>query len=478
MLQSLMSMNLKLIPYLLFVIRPVFGMSQSDEKPQITSGHAAEVDQVMQVAKEAYLYGYPLVMMEITKRVMTNVKSPSFAGAPVNQIYRKEVFPDDKFTAVVKPNCDTYYALAWLDLSQEPLVLDVPDTHDRYYLLPILDAWTNVIASPGKRTTGTETQRYLITGPGWKGNIPGDMKQIASPTNMAWLAGRTQVNNSEDGATAVKEIQQGYRLTPLSSYGKHYIPPPAEVDPLLSMKAPSLQIIEMPVADFFNLLNLLLVNNAPLKGDSAILKRISKLGIAPGGTFNAAGFSPDVMDSLSKIPFWCKEHLAELAMKQPKVNGWTIPRGLGNYGTRYEQRALIASRGLGANLDDDAVYPSSATDADGEKYDGAKHAYVLHFDAGKFPPAHAFWSITMYNMNNFLVENSINRFAIGDRHPLKRNVDGSLDIYIQHQHPGKDKESNWLPAPAGPFNLTMRIYWPAEAVLNGSWMPPVVAKAD
>lgn len=463
---------------LMFLLMPVAGNGQSPDKVFEEASFDTKELEIFRIAKDAYLYGYPLVMMELTKRVMTNVKSPSFAGAPVNQLCRKEVFPDDKFTAVVKPNCDTYYALAWLDLSDEPLVLDIPDTHGRYFLLPILDAWTNVIASPGKRTTGTNAQQYLITGPGWKGKVPKRMKQIAAPTNMAWLAGRTQVNNSEDGATVVKEIQRGYQLTPWSSYGKQYTPPFGKIDSSLSMNTPSLQLSEMKVVDFFNLLNRLMVANPPSLADTAILKRISKLGISPGDTFNPTGFSQAVLDSFNTIPLWCKKYFAELAMKQPKVNGWAMQRGLGNYGTRYDQRAMIASRGLGANLDEDAVYPSSVTDTDGEKYDGSKHKYILHFEAGKFPPANAFWSITMYNMDNFLVANSINRFAIGDRQPLKKNDDGSVDIFIQHVHPGKEMESNWLPAPAGPFNLTMRIYWPGNEVLNGNWMPPAVEKAD
>lgn len=471
-------MLLKFIYCLLFVMVPFLGSSQTIERVFKDSTNAAEVSHLMETAKEAYLYGYPLVLMELTKRVMTNVKSPSFSGAPVNQFCRKEVFPDEKFTAVVKPNCDTYYALAWLDLSDEPLVLDVGDTHGRYFLLPVLDAWTNVIASPGKRTTGTEAQKFLITGPGWNGKVPAQMKQIASPTNMAWLAGRTQVNNSEDGATVVKQIQQGYQLTPWSSYGKKYTPPAGKTDSLLSMKAPSLQLIEMKVADFFSLLNRLMNANPPAPADSAILIRIRKLGIAPGKPFDTTAFSPAFMDSLGTLPQWCKKYFSELAMKQPKVNGWSMQRGLGNYGTRYSVRAMIASRGLGANLDEDAVYPTSVSDADGEKYDGAKHNYVLHFEPGKLPPAKAFWSITMYNMDNFLVANPINRFAIGDRQPLNKNADGSVDIYIQYQNPGMEKESNWLPAPAAPFNLTMRIYWPAEEVLNGNWIPPAVKKAE
>lgn len=435
-------------------------------------------EEVIQLAKEAYIFGYPLVMMEITRRVMTNCESPSSMGAPMNQVGRKEEFPDDKFNAVVKPNCDTYYALAWLDLTHEPMVLEVPNTQGRYFLLPILDAWTNVIASPGKRTTGTLPQLFLITGPGWKDKVPQRMTQIPSPSNITWMVGRTQVNSKEDGATVVKAIQEGYRLTPLSSYGSHYEFPIGKVNNDISMKPPAIQLNEMSIDIFFNLLNQLMISNHPAPGDSMLLRKIAAIGISPGNTFDSEKFSPVVRDSMKLLPVSCKKYLARIASQKQKVNGWVIHRGLGEYGTNYELRALIASRGLGANLDADAIYPSSSEDADHEKYDGAKHTYRLHFDAGKFPPANAFWSLTMYNMENFLVANTINRFAIGDRNDLKKNADGSLDIFIQKDHPGKEKEPNWLPAPDGPFNLTLRIYWPKEEVLNGSWIPPGVKKSE
>ncbi|MEO6169203.1 MAG: DUF1254 domain-containing protein [Chitinophagales bacterium] len=462
----------------------VFVFIASFNPPQTTSRNffSAAIPptdaEFIQLAREAYIYGYPLVMMEISRRVMTNYESPSSLGAPVNQIARKEEFPDDKFNAVVKPNCDTYYALAWLDLTDEPLVLEVPNTQGRYFLLPILDSWTNVIASPGKRTTGTLPQLFLITGPGWNNKVPQQMTRITSPSNMAWMAGRTQVNNKKDGATVVKEIQQDYRLTPLSSYGKPYIFPSGKLDPGISMKAPVQQVDEMPVNVYFNLLNQLMIGNPPFPADTAILRRTALLGVSPGLTFDLSKFSLAVQDSFKMVPVWCKKYLLHLAAQKERINGWLINRGLGEYGICYELRAMIARRGLGANLDADAIYPSSAEDADQEKYDGSKHKYTLHFDEGKSPPANAFWSLTMYNMENYLVANTINRFAIGDRNDLKKNGDGSIDIFIQKDNPGKEKESNWLPAPDGPFNLTLRIYWPKEEVLNGSWIPPGVLKSE
>jgi hypothetical protein len=471
---------MRLLPgfFSLLIFIPSFNQNQSAETPLSDFSTAPTDEEIIQAAKEAYIYGYPLVLMEISRRVMTNFEKPTGAGAPMNQIARKEEFPDDKFTAIVKPNTDTYYALAWMDLSHEPLVLEVPNTQGRYFLLPILDAWTNVISSPGKRTTGSEAQQYLITGPGWNGEVPKQMNQIHSPSNMAWMAGRTQVNSREDGATVVKKIQDGYRITPLSRYGKSYIPLAHKVDSGMSMNAPVRQINEIPVDAFFNLLNHLMISNPPFAADSTILKRIAFLGIGPGLTFELSKFSQAIQDSIKILPLWAKKYLVDLAMRQEKVNGWMIYRGLGDYGTRYDLRAMIASRGLGANLDADAVYPSSTVDADGEKYDGSRHKYILHFKEGKFPPANAFWSLTMYNMDNFLVANPINRFAIGDRNNLKKNPDGSLDIFIQKDNPGRENERNWLPAPTGPFSLTLRIYWPKEDVLNGTWIPPAVVKAE
>lgn len=468
-----------MILYSLLIFNFICCFSKSIKQQIIQPSIATSDVEYIQAAKDAYIYGYPLVMMEISKRVMTNYETASGQGAPVNQICRKEEFPDDKFRAVVKPNCDTYYALAWLDLSQGPLVLEVPDTRERYFLLPILDGWTNVIASPGKRTTGTQAQLFLITSADWKGKVPKLMKHLISPTKMAWLVGRTQVNSKEDGSTVVKVLQEGFHLVPLSSYGKkNYTPPTGKKDTSLSMKPPVKQVSEMPVEAYFNLLNQLMIDNPPFAGDSSILHEISKLGIGAGNRFDLSKFSNAVQDSIKMLPQWCKKYLADLATKKEKINGWLIFRGLGDYGTNYDLRAMIAGRGLGANLDADALYPSSSEDADHEKYDGSKHKYVLHFDAGKFPPAKAFWSITMYNLENYLVPNAINRFALGDRNDLKKNPDGSLDIFIQSENPGTEKVPNWLPSPPGTFNITLRIYWPEETALNGSWIPPAVVKAD
>jgi DNA sulfur modification protein DndE len=430
---------------------------QKKSSSEETAG-ATNDQQILQMLKEAYEYAYPLVVMDATRRVSTNVEKPLNSGrilAPMNQLVNANQFPDDKFRDVVRPNCDTYYSIAWIDLSQDAFVLEIPNTGDRYFLFPMLDAWTNVFFSPGKRTTGTQAQTYLITGPKWKGEVQEGMQQVKAPTNTVWLVGRTQVNSAKDGATVVKKIQDGYKLLPLNVYGKSYSAPVGKIDPTIPRKTPNDVVTAMSVSDYFNLVNKLMVDNPPPSDDSVMLQKLASLGIAPGANFDSSKFSPAVQDSLKSIPGWAKSDMLQYGLnKGKKVNGWSISNGLGDYGTNYRMRAGIAYGGLGANLDADAMYPSSRVDADGESYDGSKQQYVLHFDDGKLPPANAFWSLTMYDKDGFLCANAVNRFAIGNRNDLKKNKDGSIDIYIQKDNPGIEKETNWLPAPDGTIQFS------------------------
>src|SRR6201995_1633137 len=231
-----------------------------------TAHHSPE-DSVL-LAKQAYVYGFPLVLMYETERSAINHEKQTWGSvfAPINQFGHFRTFPDATFKGVVKPNCDTYYSSAWLDLAQEPLVLTVPDTKGRYYLLQMMDAYTNVFASPGKRTTGTAAQTFLITGPAYTGSVPGGMKQIAAPTNMVWILGRTQVNSAQDGKDVVYKIQDGYTLTPLSKWGTDYKPAKGTVDSSIT-KNPSAFVEKMDIGTFFNVLNEQLAKNPPPKPD-------------------------------------------------------------------------------------------------------------------------------------------------------------------------------------------------------------------
>jgi DNA sulfur modification protein DndE len=434
-------------------------------------------DSVVALIEQAYLFGYPTVLMDATRLVSTNFPAPvpGKSLAPVNQFGHFETFPDADFKDVVKPNCDTYYSIAWLDLKQEPIVLSVPDTKGRYYLLPMLDAYTNVFASPGKRTTGTSAGNFLITGPAFAGIIPEGMKEIKAPTNMVWILGRTQTNSKQDGATVVRSIQQGYRLSPLSKWGSAYTPQKHVVDTTISKTPPPVAVEQMDIEVFINRLNQLMLVNPPAASDSGILKKLEAVGVGAGKQFNMADYDNETQDKIRAIPRTVHQQLRDAASKMGTLeNGWNVVRtGMGSYGNNYVARALVALIGVGANLNADASYPNCMIDENGEKLTGTRK-YVIHFDKGQTPPVNAFWSVTMYGPDDLLVTNPINRYAIGDRDKLKYNKDGSLDIFIQHNSPGKDKESNWLPSGKDGFSLTMRLYWPKEEFVNGRWKLPAV----
>ena len=440
----------------------------------------AKQDEALKAGVEAVVYGLPLVIMDLTRVKITNVAKPEAFAAPMNQFAHVREFPDASFKDVVRANVDTLYSSVFLDLSAEPMVLSVPDTQGRYYLMPLMDAWTNIFASPGKRTTGTRAGHFAITGPGWTGELPKGVTELKSPTNMVWLIGRTQTNGPKDYA-AVHKIQDGFKLTPLSAFGKPYTAPEGTVDPNADMKTPPVeQLKAMSSEVFLNRLAALLKNNPPPASEAPLLDKLKAIGILPGEKFEPSKLDPDVAKGLEKsVAVAMEKLLAASTETGTPVNGWRVPpMVLGNFGSDYGTRAVVALIGLGANLPADAVYPSVFVDADNQPLDGA-HKYVIRFDKDATPPVNAFWSITMYTTESFFVANPINRYAVSSWMPLKKNKDGSLDIYVQAESPGKDKEFNWLPADPKSFNMTLRMYWPTDkppSVLDGSWKPPVVSR--
>ncbi len=436
---------------------------------------------------EAYVYGYPLVTMEMTRRIMTNVAAPEGTRAPMGQFVRMRTYPDAKFRDVTAPNADTLYTTAWLDVSKEPWILSLPDAHDRYYLFPMLDGWTNVFQVPGKRTTGTGAQTYAITGPGWKGTLPKGVVEYKSPTSIVWLLGRIYCTGTPEDYDAVHKMQDEISVVPLSSYGKPYTPPAATVDASIDMKtAVREQVNKLTVTEYFNLLAKLMVDNPPAEADKPMVKKLAKLGVVAGQPFDGSklgSLAKEAFDTVpaiaqDKIMLWMKEGIVTGDMKLE--HGWVFTTKTGIYGTNYIQRALITAIGLGANRPQDAVYPTSEGPDILGSYTGEKK-YVMHFEKGHLPPAKGFWSLTMYDGDYFFVENPINRYSISARQDLKPNADGSVDLYIQNESPGADKESNWLPAPKGKFILMMRLYWPNPAdpsILDGSWVIPGVKAAE
>jgi len=431
-----------------------------------------------EIGIEAYHYFYPLITMDISRRVMTNYAPGSKPGmGPMNAFHHLRVFPPAEFREVVRPNFDTLYSTAWLDLTQEPMIISAPDTDNRYYLLPMLDMWSDVFAVPGKRTSGAQVAHFGVFLKGWNGTLPAGVQPIESPTPFVWIIGRTQTNGPKD-YKAVNQVQDGYQITPLSKWGQTWEAPVA-IDPTVDMKTPPLvQVNTMTAAQYFSYGTELMKLHAPHITDWSTIARLQRIGIVPGQSFDFDNVSPAVKTGLEQaIGDGLKLMQAKLSTLARIVNGWQMNTDtMGVYGNYYLKRAIVAMIGLGANQPQDAIYPLCLTDADGKPLDGANH-YVLHFTKGELPPVEAFWSVTMYDNEGFQVMNKLNRFAIGDRDDLTYNADGSLDIYIQPNSPGSDKESNWLPSPAkGVLGVTMRLYAPKAPALDGRWVPPAIKR--
>ena len=448
---------------------------------------AAKEAEAFALAAEAYVYGYPLVTMEMTRRIMTNVEKPEGTRAPMGQFVRMREYPTAAFRDVTAPNADTLYTTAWFDVSKEPWIVSVPDMKGRYFLLPMLDGWTDVFQDPGKRVNGTKAQTFAITGPGWSGELPKGVTEYKSPTALVWLLGRIYSSGTPADYKEVHALQDKMTAVPLSSWGKPYTPAPGTVDPAIDMKtAVREQVNALDANAYFKLLAELMKINPPSAADAPMVEKLAKLGIVPGQDFDPAKLEPALAKGLAKAPkpaqeqimAWLKEGIAAGDFKLE--NGWAFSTKVGTYGTHYLQRALVTAIGLGANRPQDAVYPTSTGPDLVQKYDGSKK-YVMHFDKGQTPPVDGFWSLTMYDKDYFFVDNPLNRYTLSQRNKLKPNADGSVTLYLQADSPGKDKESNWLPAPKDEFILMLRLYWPKEkspSLLDGSWKIPEVKEAS
>jgi hypothetical protein len=287
---------------------------------------AAKEKEALQAGVEAVVYGLPLVIMDLTRAKTTNVEVPGGFGAPMNQFAHVHAFPDSSFKDVVRANVDTLYSSAWLDLSKEPMVLSVPDTRGRYYLMPMIDGWTNIFASPGKRTTGTKPGHFAITGPGWSGSLPSGVQELKAPTNMVWIIGRTQTNGPGD-YKAVHAIQDGYKLAPLSAFGKPYAAPKAEVDPAVDMKTPPVdQLKAMTGEAFFNRLAALLKSSPPPASEAPVLAKLAQIGIVPGEKFDPAKLDPAVAKGLQGAVTVALQKLDEASKSSgAPINGWRVP---------------------------------------------------------------------------------------------------------------------------------------------------------
>jgi hypothetical protein len=421
--------------------------------------------QARQIGAQAYAYGLAVLNEE---RVIS--------GFPANTLLNITQLATPAEQLIVLPNNDTLYTNARFDLSAGPIVIHVPAERGRYYVLQFLDAYTNTFAYIGRRTTGTQAGDFALTPPGWQGTLPAGVKRISAPTPTVWMLGRTLVNGPND-VTNVIAIQHGYTATPLSNFG-------GTPNPAVFLTSALGKSATLPTGlAFYDAMDAVMVNNPPPKSEQGLMRRFASVGIGPGRTPSTEPLSSAVRNGLIAGVGYGRQQVKQYASRtiagSLRVhNGWLVPpAATGNYGSNYLLRAYIAEDAIGANRPVEALYPVTGVDNQGGTLTGS-HRYVLHSPKGELPPVKAFWSLTMYNQNLFLINNPLGRYSIGNRTTgLKRNRDGSLDILLQATRP-KHNASNWLPAPKGKFELTLRLYNPTPSVLKGGWSLPTITRVS
>jgi hypothetical protein len=438
------------------------------------------VKEPVSIATEAYIYGYPLVTFDMVRKQQTNVAVPDAEHAPMGQVIKMRTYPAVDNHCCAAPNADTLYTLVWLDVSEEPWIFSIPDMGDRYYIMPMLDGWSEVFEVASSRTNGGKPQTYAITGPGWSGALPQGVTQVKSPTGMVWILGRIYSTGTPEDYKAVHALQDKFSVVPLSAYGKPYTPSPGVVDPNVDMQTAGRKLVNgLDIDAYFDTFAKLMKTNRPTAQDAPTVARMAKIGLVPGQDFDPSKLGFLDREVIKIVPKLALLDMGLLLKEQKTTNGWLyFTQGVGDFGTDYRLRGMANLLGPGWNRPQDAVYPLSQKDAKGDEYNG-EHQYVMRFEKGQMPPAEAFWSLTMYDTDFFFVPNPINRYDLAQRDKLITNPDGSVDLYIQAESPGKDKEANWLPAPKGKFNLVMRIYAPRgkpPSILDGSWTPPPVRR--
>jgi hypothetical protein len=436
------------------------------DKEEITENEAYAIG-VM-----AYIYTFSIVEVERSLYNFTHLLSPGqfvyFGGW--NRFWVSSILFTPDIKAIVSPNNDTQYGSAAVDLSKEPVLIYTQDIGDRYYSYQIMDAHANSFAYLGTQATNGKEGVYALVGPNWEGELPEGVEEIKSPTPHVWLAARILVDNSDE-IPVVTEIYRKNTIAPLSSFQKEKgndleIARPDQLDEPLDIEG----------LKYFRFANEVLSINHPDEHEKAIINLFSKIHIDPDSDFNLNTIPDNIKKGLKKaIPIAKEVILNQTSNLGENMNGWDLAKvDWGIYGDNYIQRAAVALEQLATNTPVEALYASGRVDDKGEKLNG-KNKYILKFKKGETPPVNAFWSLTMYDVPNyFLVHNDLKRYAIGDRSGMKYNEDGSLEIYIQNESPGTDKESNWLPAPGGPFYMLLRMYNPKDEILKGDYsLPPI-----
>jgi hypothetical protein len=445
----------------------------------LTTARAADITpaETKAIAEEAYIYGFPMIAGYKAMYEMAIDKSSSQFKAPFNTIANDSTTATPKDTAVVTPNADTPYSIVWMDLRAEPVVLCVPEiAPPRWYAIQLTDLYTFNYAYVGTITTGNGAGCYMVAGPKWQGEKPANIAKVfRSETEYSLALYRTQLFNAAD-IENVRKVQARYKVQTLSQFENRAAPPSAP-----AITFPPMTGDAAFKTDFASYLNFLLQFCPEVPEEKSLRAKFASIGIGPGKKFNFDDLSPE---HKAAVGLAIKEGYSKINARRDAiaktVNGWQVGAAFGDrafYHGDYLLRAAAALAGLYGNDVAEALYAQGLEDSKGEKFTGTSK-YTITFPAGEFPPVNAFWSVTMYGGNHYLVENPINRYLINSPMlpDLKKNADGSLTIYIQNASPGAKLQANWLPAPAGPFFMQMRLYWPKKAAIDGLWKPPQVEK--
>jgi hypothetical protein len=428
---------------------------------------------------ETYVYGFPLVMMDLTRQVMTATPTVGELSAPINQFQKLRAPVPWDFKNVVRINTNSLWETAFLDLKQEPLVVTVPDTGKIPVATCWLNMWTDTIGTAGSRTPEVNAGNYLIAGPDWSGSVPADIRKVYNcQTRFSWMLVELSAASPAD-YPAIHVIQDKFKITPLSQWGKPYTPPATvPVGPTVDLTAtPYDQLRLMTGEMFFKKLAQLMKETPPYAPDKDMLEKLKRIGVEPGKDFDPNKLDPGIRKGIDEAParVWMKFFTGPYGMKA--ANGWLNMVNIARFGTDYQTRAYVAYMGLGAGIVDDIVYPTAFVDANGEALDGS-YNYTMHFDKSELPATkNRVWSISSYR-ENFYEKNPINRYGLLPA-MVKYNPDGSLDVFLQAKSPGADKESNWLPIPrSGLVNVTIRVYDPKDEAKSTEYKIPPLKRAD
>jgi hypothetical protein len=479
-----MKFQLSIIATTAFIV--VSGCAKDGSSPSSQNAmEAVTPEEASAIAEEAYIYAFPMMENYRTMYVQAIDRTAPGYGAPFNEFAHKDELLGPEFKDIVRPNNDTMYSFAWLDLRAQPVVITVPEIKDRYYSVQLVDMFTHNFGYIGTRATGTEAGSYVIAGPQWEGTKPGDAKGVfRSESNFVYCIIRTEVDGPDDAA-AVVELQKQYRVTAMNVFlGRSRVPVAAGIT------FPAYDLSKVKSAEFIDLLNFLLTQVVIVPAEQELMSRFAEIGIRPGALSASLALPPELLDAIDSGVEQGILTLTNAAGNPSELQGITVRADHGWEGidgifgpgeamrSKYLVRAFAAKIGLYGNDAVEAYYPIGSNDASGKPLDGSKHRYVMRLEKGELPQVDAFWSMTMYSLpNQLMVANPINRYSTGDRSKLEYGKDGSLTIYIQHDPPGKKRSSNWLPSPAGPFSLQFRMYLPKPEALDPLYLPPPVEVA-